>query len=119
MGGTAAAKAYARAMEQDWTRIGAELDEQGWALLPGLLDSAACTATAELYDRDDLFRSRVVMARHGFGRGEYRYFAYPLPKLIADLRTAIYPYLVPTGNRWNESMGIEVRYPEKHGDFIE
>ena len=76
-------------LQQDWRRIAAELDEQGWAVLPGLLEGPACAATAMLYDWDDGFRSRVVMARHGFGRGEYRYFSYPLPPMVEALRTAI------------------------------
>ncbi|HJU05952.1 MAG TPA: 2OG-Fe(II) oxygenase [Nitrospiraceae bacterium] len=72
-----------------------------------------------LYSHNELFRSRVVMERHGFGRGEYKYFSYPLPELIAGLRTAIYPYLVPIANRWNMAMGIEVEYPVTHADFME
>src|ERR1700724_651308 len=95
----------------DWYRVGAELDEQGWALLPGLMDSVACQRLAALYDRDDTFRSRVVMARHGFGRGEYRYFAYPLPRTVEKLRTALYPHLAPIANGWQERLGIETRFP--------
>jgi uncharacterized protein len=74
---------------------------------------------AGLYPNDSLFRNRVVMARHGFGRREYRYFDYPLPELIAALRTSLYPRMVPTANRWNEEMGIAVRYPEDHREFID
>ncbi len=74
---------------------------------------------ASLYSRDDIFRSRIVMARHGFGRGEYKYFRYPLPDLVAALRTAVYPSLVPIANGWNMAMGVDVRYPEQHADFIE
>jgi hypothetical protein len=80
--------------------------------------AAECENIAGLYEDDRRFRSHVVMARHGFGRGEYKYFAYPLPDVIADLRRAIYPNLAPIANRWNESMGIDVRYPDAHADFI-
>jgi hypothetical protein len=105
-------------MEQDWRRIGGELDEQGWALLPGLLDPSACAATTALYDQDDLFRSRVVMARHGFGRGEYRYFAYPLPGLVQDLRSALYPPLAAIANGWQQRLGREERFPDAHADYL-
>jgi hypothetical protein len=105
-------------LEQDWARIAAELDEQGWAVLPGLLDQAACEAVAALYDREDIFRSRVVMARHGFGRGEYRYFAYPLPATVERLRTALYPRLAPIANGWHERLGLETRFPADHAEYI-
>ena len=103
----------------DWERVSQDLDAQGNALLERLLSPEECRATASLYSKDEIFRSRVVMARHGFGLGEYKYFSYPLPRLIAGLRTTIYPHLVPIANRWNKAMGIDVRYPEKHADFIE
>jgi hypothetical protein len=96
-----------------------ELDAQGGVMIGRLLSPDESQSLAALYPKDDIFRSRVVMARHGFGRGEYKYFRYPLPDLIAGLRTAIYPHLVPIANRWNEAMGIDVRYPEEHADFIE
>jgi hypothetical protein len=105
-------------MDQDWTRIAGELDEQGWAVLPGLITDTACDGMAALYDRDGIFRSTVVMARHGFGRGEYRYFSYPLPAAVADLRTALYPRLAPIANRWHERMGLETRFPDTHAEFI-
>jgi len=103
----------------DWAGAGAELDDQGRAVLPGLLTAAECLRIARLYSREDHFRSRVHMVRHGFGRGEYRYFAYPLPEPLAGLRTALYPRLVPIANTWNARMGIDRRYPERHADFIE
>ena len=103
----------------DWKRVSQDLDAQGSATLEHLLSPEECQKTAALYEQDDLFRSRVEMGRHGFGRGEYKYFSYPLPSLIAELRTAIYPRLVPTANRWNGALGVNVRYPEEHGDFIE
>jgi uncharacterized protein len=102
----------------DWDRIPRDIDAQGSALLEGILTRDECEALTTLYPDDSLFRSRVVMARHGFGRGEYKYFSYPLPEIIADLRTAIYPHLVPIANRWNSAIGIEVRYPENHSAFL-
>ena len=104
--------------KQDWGRIAAELDEQGWAVLPGLMEDTVCDATAALYDRDDCFRSRVVMARHGFGHGEYRYFAYPLPGTVQTLRTALYPHLAPIANGWQRRLGSEMRFPDTHADYI-
>jgi uncharacterized protein len=102
----------------DWSRVDRDLDARGNAVLERLLSPDECQALAALYPRDDLFRSRVVMARHGFGRGEYKYFSYPLPGIIARLRTALYPHLAPIANRWNEAMGLDVRYPAEHSDFI-
>ena len=102
----------------DWKSLTQDLDTEGSSVIERLLSPDECQALAGLYPKDDIFRSRIVMARHGFGRGEYKYFSYPLPDLIAGLRTAIYPHLVPIANRWNNAMGIDVRYPEKHADFI-
>ena len=103
----------------DWAGVSAHLDACGWAMFQKLLTPSEAAAIAGLFDDDSRFRSHIVMARHGFGRGEYKYFAYPLPDTVADLRTALYPRLVPIANRWNESMGIDVRYPDAHADFIE
>jgi len=108
-----------RVQTLDWERVGEDLNAQGSAVTERLLSAEECRALAGLYRRDDLFRSRVVMGQHGFGRGEYKYFSYPLPDLVASLRTAVYPHLVPIANRWNKAMGVEVRYPEKHADYIE
>jgi hypothetical protein len=102
----------------DWERVSHDLDAQGSAMIERLLAPDECQAIASLYPKDDLFRSHVVMGRHGFGRGEYKYFRYPLPALIADLRTAVYPHLVPIAHRWNTAMGIDVCYPEQHADFL-
>ena len=102
----------------DWARAGAALDGSGHAVLEGLLTPRQCRDLAAAYDEARLYRSRVVMERHGFGRGEYRYYAYPLPRLIEDLRAALYARLVPIANRWNETMGIAVRYPDCHAEFI-
>ena len=88
-------------------------------MIEGLLTAAECDSVSTLYSIDDLFRSRVVMGRHGFGRGEYKYFGYPLPGFVAGLRKAIYPRLAPIANRWNEAMGIDTRFPAKHAEFIE
>jgi hypothetical protein len=104
----------------DWETIATDLNSQGWAVIPKLLAGSECDDIAGMYaSGDEAFRSRVIMGRHGFGQGEYRYFAYPLPSLIQDLRTAIYPQLVPIANQWNERMGIDMRFPERHADFLE
>ncbi|NMM03630.1 2OG-Fe(II) oxygenase [Paraburkholderia sp. RP-4-7] len=102
----------------DWFDVEAELNGYGCAMLRNLLSAPECDALTSLYPRDDLYRSRVVMARHGFGRGEYKYFAYPLPHRVAELRAALYPHLAPVANRWNEAMNIDVRYPAAHDEFI-
>jgi uncharacterized protein len=102
-----------------WQRIGKELDEQGSSLLPGVLSREECQALAGVYPEDGLFRSRVVMGRHGFGRGEYKYFSYPLPQVIQELRTALYSRLAPVANGWNIAMGIDVRYPDNHHEFLQ
>ncbi|WP_345815367.1 2OG-Fe(II) oxygenase [Paraburkholderia sp. PREW-6R] len=107
-----------RVAEIDWFHAEDELNSYGCAVLPTLLRADECDTLAALYPCDTLYRSRVVMARHGFGRGEYKYFAYPLPPLIADLRGALYPHLAPIANRWNEVMGIDIRYPATHEAFI-
>ena len=96
----------ARPLSIDWATVSADLDAQGWAVLAGLMSDADCDRIAALYDFKDGFRSRVVMARHGFGQGEYRYFSYPLPPIIQDLRSDLYPHLAPIANRWHERMGI-------------
>ncbi len=102
----------------DWPSIEAELDRAGSAVLPGLLSIAECQALGTLYAREEPFRSRIVMARHGFGRGEYKYFAYPLPLLIERLRAEAYPHLVPIANRWHEVMRLPVRFPPTHAEFL-
>ncbi|HWK73923.1 MAG TPA: 2OG-Fe(II) oxygenase [Povalibacter sp.] len=108
----------ARVASLDWERTFNDLDAQGCAVLSQLLAPRECEALAALYSQENLFRSRVVMSRHGFGRGEYKYFSYPLPDPIAGLRTALYPRLVPLANRWNAVMRLDVRYPPTHADFI-
>jgi hypothetical protein len=102
----------------DWRRISQELDNQGSVVLERLASADECRALAAMYVKDEFFRSSVVMGRHGFGRGEYKYFSYPLPDVIAELRAGLYPRLAPVANRWNAAMGIEIRYPEKHAEFI-
>jgi hypothetical protein len=102
----------------DWQRITKELSEEGNAMLPGILSPKECQSVARLYPNDPLYRSRVVMGRHGFGRGEYKYFKYPLPALIQNLRTELYPRLVPIANSWNQAMGVDARYPGQHIDFV-
>lgn len=104
--------------EIDWQNVGRNLDADGHAVLPGFFKAADCAALIAGYEDDQRYRSRVVMERHGFGRGEYKYFSYPLPPIIAEHRTALYPHLAPIANRWNAAMGLETRYPEGHADFL-
>ncbi len=102
----------------DWELVSKELDARGCAIIESLITPEECDALARLYPVDDIFRSRVVMARHGFGSGEYKYFSYPLPDVVSELRTEIYPRLTPIANRWNAAMGVDARYPAKLSDFI-
>ena len=103
----------------DWDNVYANLDRQGWAVLPDLLSGGECEATSALYGPSEAFRSHVVMARHGFGQGEYRYFAYPLPMVVEQLRSELYPLLVPVANAWHERMGMDVHFPPEHAEFLE
>lgn len=103
----------------DWSGIAERLDTDGYAVLGSVLTENECAALAASYGVEDRFRSRIVMARHGFGQGEYKYFAYPLPDVIADLRTRLYPRLRAIANRWNESLGTVVRYPDDLAAFLQ
>ena len=102
----------------DWPTTAGELNETGWSMLRGVLTAPETAAIAAMYSGDTKFRSTVVMARHGFGRGEYKYFSYPLPPLVAELRASIYPHLSSIANHWNELMGIDARFPNAHEAFI-
>jgi uncharacterized protein len=102
----------------DWSAIGAELNTHACAVLPKLLTAQECKEIAALYTRDEPFRSHIHMARHGFGKGEYKYFKYPLPDLIGVLRTALYPHVAPIANAWNERMSVDKRYPVMHADYL-
>ena len=102
----------------DWARVAADLDAHGRATTGRLLSPQQCTELAKIYATDAPFRSRVVMARHGFGRGEYKYFAYPLPEPVAVLRAALYPPLAEIANRWNQAMAIDLRYPREHTTYL-
>lgn len=115
---SAALSAEARVAAYDWQALAGELDSYGCAVLPKLLSPEDCRAIAALYPDESHFRSRVVMARHGFGKGEYRYFKYPLPDLIGGLRTALYPHLAGLANAWNSRMGLAERYPDDHAAFL-
>jgi hypothetical protein len=117
--GAAAPPGAGRIQLLDWASIGHDLDAYGCAVLPRVLTPAECAATAGSYDDDRLFRSSVVMARHGFGRGEYKYFAYPLPAAIAGLRSALYPPLAAIANRWQEALGVDIRYPRTHAEYLD
>jgi hypothetical protein len=108
-----------RVAAYDWPALASELDRHGCAVLSELLSPAECVAVAGLYADESRFRSHVQMARHGFGKGEYRYFKYPLPDLIADLRTALYRRLARVANEWNERMRNSERYPDEHAAFLE
>jgi uncharacterized protein len=110
--------AEARVAAYDWQSIAADLDNAGCAILRAVLSREECGAIAALYSDERHFRSRVHMARHGFGKGEYRYFRYPLPDLIDGLRTALYPRLAPIANGWNARMKLDERYPEDHAAFL-
>ncbi|MDB5307860.1 MAG: hypothetical protein JWO38_2062 [Gemmataceae bacterium] len=103
----------------DWRALSADLDAHGWATIGSLLGPAQCAAVADMYPADEHFRSRVVMSRHGYGRGEYRYFAYPLPPVLAALRVSLYPLLAEVADRWNAALGIDVRFPPGHAAFVE
>lgn len=109
----------ARLESLDWHGLGRELDGNGCAVIEGLLTAEECHALSALYPQDDPFRSRIVMARHGFGRGEYKYFAYPLPEIIRALRTALYPPLAAIANRWHGAMRADIRFPAGHAAFLE
>ena len=102
----------------DWPAIERDLDAYGCAVAPKLLSPEACRELQALYPEDTRFRSRVVMAKHGFGKGEYKYFAYPLPEPIVALRRGFYSRLAPLADRWNEAMGVAVRYPAEHEAFL-
>ncbi|MDQ0127197.1 hypothetical protein J2W17_006195 [Pseudomonas lini] len=103
----------------DWLNLEQQLDQDGCAIIRSLLSLEMCDAVSALYSRSEPFRSQVIMARHGFGRGEYKYFRYPLPDVVARLRTALYPRLVPIANRWYERMGLPTRFPETHEAFLQ
>lgn len=101
----------------DWRQLPAALDTEGYAVVPSLLTAEACRSLTALYDAD-CFRSRVVMERHGFGKGEYKYFSYPLPKIVAELRAMLYPPLAAIANRWNETLGTRQRFPDSHAAYL-
>ncbi|MGD9679876.1 MAG: 2OG-Fe(II) oxygenase [Candidatus Obscuribacterales bacterium] len=115
---TPASAVTSRLKELDWQLVCDELDRQGFAVIERLLQAEQARSLMALYDRDELFRKRIIMGNHGYGRGEYKYFNYPLPDLVSELRTMVYPQLVELGNRWNETMKIPVRYPAVYADFL-
>ena len=110
--------AEARIGAYDWTALAGDLNAYGCAVLPKLLTPGECTDTATLYPDESHFRSHVIMARHGFGKGEYRYFKYPLPDLLGGIRSALYPRLAGVANEWNERMGMDQRFPDEHAAFL-
>src|SRR5438309_6900025 len=112
------ANIFGRIERAAWPELLAGLDERGYAVIPGLLSQRECRGVAALYEDETAFRSRVVMARHNFGRGEYKYLRYPLPPLVAELRRALYPLLAPVANRWREALREEGRFPATLDDFL-
>jgi uncharacterized protein len=115
---TAATTTVVRPDTIDGVSMAQDLDARGWTVLPRLMTRDQCRQVSGLYARDTGFRSRVIMSRHGFGRGEYQYFAYPLPDLVQTLRTSLYPHLAPMANAWHERMGLDVRFPPTHAEYI-
>lgn len=115
---SAAPSGQARVAAHDWEALGSELTGNGFAVIEKLLSRQECRNLSDLYPQDEHFRRRIVMAQHGYGRGEYRYFKYPLPELIQSLRTALYPHLASIANSWNEQLGIEQRYPRAHSAYL-
>jgi len=116
---TAVAEApVTRVAALDWERVTRGLDGRGNAVLERLLTAEQCESLAALYSEDRRFRSRIVMQRHGFGSGEYKYFAYPLPELVAGLRTELYARLAPIADRWNAVLGTGQDYPGNHDEFL-
>jgi hypothetical protein len=101
-----------------WADIAANLDQFGCATTGPLLSADECLALSSRYDDEKIYRSRVIMARHGFGRGEYKYFAYPLPDIVASLRALLYPRLAAIANRWNEQMEVDQRFPAEHAAYL-
>jgi hypothetical protein len=103
----------------DWAAMTNNLDSFGCTIIKSILTSEECQSLTAMYDQDDIFRSKIVMARHGFGRGEYKYWSYPLPEIVGELRTALYPPLASVANRWNQAMKIDVSYPDTHEEYLE
>jgi hypothetical protein len=108
-----------QAGQQQWAQIHSELNQQGYAVLSGLLNGVECEELTQLFGQDETFRKHVVMAEYGYGSGEYKYWAYPLPAIIEQLRTQLYAQLAPLANQWNEALGNVVRYPSTHAEFLE
>jgi hypothetical protein len=113
-----AVDSHARFAAVDWRAVEADLDARGCAVIPSLVTPPECEGLRGLYADADRFRSKVVMSRHGFGKGEYQYLAYPLPPIVEELRTHAYPQLAPIANSWNAAMGIDVRFPDEHAEFL-
>ena len=109
----------ARVGALDWPRLHDQLDADGACVVRGLLSEDECDRAAALYEDEPLYRSKVTMARHGYGQGEYKYFRYPLPSMVADLRTHVWPEVATLANRWNEAMRIDMRYPGTHAEFVQ
>jgi uncharacterized protein len=107
-----------RIKSADWNQVAGNLNAQGCATIEKLLNPSQCEELGGLYPKEDVFRSKIVMAAHGFGSGEYKYFKYPLPDMVSALRTSIYAHLAPIANQWNEAMGIDAQFPANHEEFI-